>query len=304
MTTLFPSSNDEFKQFTSALNKNLIEATNGQYRRKPTFLAVQIAQSLPNKPSGFNINHLKAQLKSNEQETSLPSGGNKKETPHNNLFKEFNGNTLYRICKLGKALSKEKNISLEEAYTETAMNMAIRNVGDTVKACRYPINNKDVHILMFANTLINVFVGRDKSVNIASKTLPAKCLNQAGYKFFTGCVGYGDILCISKPGDFGTHKKYNKEIYHICKYNKNQPRLPLPGLNYGEVLELSRLLSLSVVGVQYQDHKELPWSNIEETLLFKHLQEWSLRNPLLAKKADDTYFENWGEIALSKPLYY
>jgi hypothetical protein len=303
MTTLFPSTNDEFKQFTSALNENLIEATNGQYRRKPAFLAIQIAHSLQNKPNGFNIHHLKAQLKSNEQEASLPLGGNK-STSSKTLFKEFNGNTLYRICKLGKALSKEKNISLDAAYTEVAMNLAIRNVEDTVKACRYPVNNKDVHILMFTNTLINVFIGRDKSINITSKKIPTKCLNQVDHKFSTGCVDYGEILCISKPGDFGTHKKYNKEIYHVCKYDKNQPRLPLPGLNHDEVLELSQLLSLSVTGVQYQDHHGHPWSNVEETLLFKHLQEWSLRNPLLAKKADGTYFENWGGIALSKPLHF
>jgi len=93
--SIFPASNDAFKLFTKNLNDKLIKGSNGQYRRKHTFLSAMIAESLPGKDVNYNINTLKADLKQN----------NTNSIKNTSVFTSYNSNTLYKIVKEGKKLS-------------------------------------------------------------------------------------------------------------------------------------------------------------------------------------------------------
>lgn|GEM_PF-3939323 len=59
---LFPSNNSDFKRFCETLNEKLVAGTGGRYNKKANWLSAQIASSLPNKQSDYNINTLKAEL--------------------------------------------------------------------------------------------------------------------------------------------------------------------------------------------------------------------------------------------------
>lgn len=58
--SLFPSTDAGFKLFCKKLSANLESASNGQIRRKESWIAAQVAKSLPYQHESFNINTLKA----------------------------------------------------------------------------------------------------------------------------------------------------------------------------------------------------------------------------------------------------
>lgn len=294
--SIFPASIDAFKLFTKNLNDKLIKGSNGQYRRKQTFLSAMIAESLPGKGAHYNINTLKADLKQN----------NTKSINSTSVFTSYNSNTLYKIVKEGKQLRKETGVDLWDAYCEVASNYQLPNPNEIATACRIPVTNNEFHRVIIGKIIIAIFVGRgsrhspNRDLNIVGYTMPDKCkYSEKG--FVIGCLSFGDMLTIGYPTEFG-NKKLDLNTYHICKYSQGEARIPLFDLKKSETELLAKHLCIKFEGQKIESYEDIPFNGVTSSQLFYHLQEWSLRHSGIAKNSTSPYFENWGNIALSKPM--
>ncbi|WP_199610021.1 hypothetical protein [Flocculibacter collagenilyticus] len=294
--SIFPASNDAFKLFTKNLNDKLIKGSNGQYRRKQTFLSAMIAESLPGKDANYNINTLKADLKQNST----------KSINSTSVFTSYNSNTLYKIVKEGKKLRKETGVDLWDAYCEVASNYQLPNPNEIATACKIPVTNNEFHRVIIGKIIIALFVGRgsrhssNRDLNIVGYTMPDKC-KYSEKDFVIGCVSYGDMLTIGYPTEFG-NRKVDINAYHICKYSQSEARIPLLALERNEIELLAKHLCIKLEGQTTETPENIPFNNITSSQLYYHLQEWALRHTAIAKNSTSPYFENWGNIALNRPM--
>jgi hypothetical protein len=297
--TIFPDSNESYKLFVSNLNNKLITGSNGQYRRKPTFLSAMIAESLPGKAVNYNINTLKAELKSNLY--SIPSS-------RSGLL-AFNSNTLHKVIKEGRALRKAKGISLEMAYTTIAEMYALPDPEQIVLACRVPVPDDEFHRIILGQMILSLCVGKKsnpdnkRDLYIAGYRQPSRCKHSTK-DLVLGGVSFGDVLMLALPQAFGNSKKTTDfSSYYICKYSAGEARIPLLDIGENQVKQLAQHLCIEFSG---QDYEWLssggPFTRITESQLFVHLQEWALRHPQKARNASSPYFEDWGNLALQLPL--
>ncbi|WP_286741670.1 hypothetical protein [Pseudoalteromonas sp. UBA2102] len=294
--SIFPASNDAFKLFTKNLNDKLIKGSNGQYRRKHTFLSAMIAESLPGKDVNYNINTLKADLKHN----------NTNSIKNTSVFTSYNSNTLYKIVKEGKRLRKETDMALWDAYCKVAGDYQLSNPNEIATACKIPVKNNEFHRVIIGNIIIALYVGRgskhnsDRDINIVAYDMPDNC-KYSSSGLFTGSVSYGDMLTIGYPTSFG-NRKTDLNVYHICKYSQSEARIPLSNLTRDQVLLLAAHLCIKVDEQKFESYKDIPFNNIVSSQLFYHLQEWSLRHTAIVKNSTSPYFENWGNLALNRPM--
>lgn len=190
MATLFPSTNDEFKLFTKTLNNHLTESSDGQYRRKETFLAFQIARSLPNKPADYNINSLKAELKKNEAPIKQT-----KDTGFKPIEIELEG--MIYSSRDGSSNTLQKTQKYRDLEDEKDRDNFI-----------FGTNGRDIQSLCMRDTMQRLGADLFKELTISS-ILKIEC---GGYTYYSGYTEYkkatGDqvYLEIENPG---VHLTYN-----------------------------------------------------------------------------------------------
>ncbi|ATD08287.1 hypothetical protein SIO17_14605 [Pseudoalteromonas piscicida] len=296
--SIFPQSNESFKEFISALNEKLIDGSNGQYRRKPTFLSAMVAESLPGKPDNYNINTLKAELKSNDVHSNQHRAG----------FLTFNSNTLLKVTNLGRELRKKEGIELEVAYRRAAERLALHNIEEIVYACRIPVRKHDFHRVCLDGLVFSLSVGigypnsNIRDLVITGYNSPSYCVHRAT-EYVLGSVSYGDMLKITYPSPLNRRDKdIDLFALHICKYSGGEPRIPLALLSKQVAYNLSEHLLIDFVTEDLSSPFEPYFKKITESELFLHLQEWAIRHPKTARNATSPYFENWGNLALDLPM--
>jgi len=160
--------------------------------------------------------------------------------------------------------------------------------------------------VIIGNIIIALYVGRgskhnsDRDINIVAYDMPDNC-KYSSSGLFTGSVSYGDMLTIGYPTEFG-NRKVDLNAYHICKYSQSEARIPLLGLETSEMELLAEHLCIKFKGQKIESFEDIPFNGITSSQLFYHLQEWSLRHAGIAKNSTSPYFENWGNMALNKPM--
>ncbi|KID55523.1 hypothetical protein JF50_20155 [Pseudoalteromonas luteoviolacea] len=296
--SIFPQCNKSFKDFISALNKKLIDGSNGQYRRKPTFLSAMVAESLPGKPDNYNINTLKAELKSNDTHSNQNRAG----------FLTFNSNTLLKVTSLGRKLRKKEGIELEVAYRIAAEGLALQNIEEIIYACRIPVPKDEFHRVCLDGLIFSLSVGKGypnsnvRDLVITGYRSPSYCVHKST-EYALGCVSYGDMLKITYPSPLSRRvEDTDLSTLYICKYSAGEPRIPLPLLSREVAYNLSEHLFIDFVTEELSAPLEPYFIKITESELFLHLQEWAIRHPKTARNATSPYFENWGNLALDLPM--
>jgi hypothetical protein len=209
------------------------------------------------------------------------------------------GPDLIQIRKEAIRQSKAGGEPLEDVLADKIKDAGYNRAHDIATLVYTKLIETTFHVAKAGDTRLQFWVGMKshldsdnrRDIYVSGDAIPEKAyVRDPGFR--RPSVEWADITRIDKSRS----DRYRESDWYVCKYNGNQPRIPLIGVSEKEARAIQA--HMGVKGPNYASDPR-GYKRLAHSRVFDDLRRYAKSRPRLLKGATGNYWMNWGDIAIN-----